>query len=202
MTDPRKPKLITLGAEALANALLDLAVHSDKVDDLVDQLIATPKENVQRFKEKLSSLKSSRRFIDWRGTSSFAQELKMLLQDLKSGTDDPLSGVELIATFYEADSTIFEMCDDSSGTIGDVFYYDAKELFVDYAIRCTEKEKIAKIILKLNQNDNYGIRDTLIDCASEYLPEGTIRTMIATIKEWVEKEKDEYGKRHHLRSIE
>ncbi|MDX8407836.1 MAG: hypothetical protein R8L58_05575 [Mariprofundaceae bacterium] len=202
MADLRKQKLIALGPDALADALLNLAVHSDEADDLIEQLIATPKENVQRFKQKLSGLKSSRRFIDWRGSASFAHELEMLLQDLKSGVDDPTTGVELVAAFYEADNTIFEMCDDSSGNIGDVFRYDAKDLFVEYASRCEEKQKVADIILKVNQKDNYGIRDTLIDCAGECLPEDIIRTMIATLQKWADKEKDEYGKRHHLRSIE
>ncbi len=202
MVDSRKQKLIDLGADALADALLNLAVHSDEADDLIEQMIATPKENVQRFKQKLSDLKHSRRFIDWRGASGFARELEILLQDLKSGVDDPITGVELVAAFYEADNTIFEMCDDSSGNIGDVFRYDAKELFVDYAKRCEEKGKISDIILNVNQKDNYGIRDTLIDCAGECLPEDVIRSMIATLQKWAEKEKDEYGKRHHLRSIE
>ncbi|MBE0584658.1 MAG: hypothetical protein IH612_12990, partial [Desulfofustis sp.] len=151
----RKQKLIELGAETLAEVLLNLAVHFDEADDLIDRLIATPKENVQRFKKKLSVLKQSRRFIDWRGVSSFARELEMLLQDVKAGVADPLTGVEFVAAFYEADSTIFEMCDDSSGTIGDVFRSDAKELFVEYASRCADKDKIAGIILKLNCTDNY-----------------------------------------------
>jgi hypothetical protein len=198
----RKQKLIDLGPDALADALLNLAVHSNEVDDLIEQLIATPKENVQRFKKKLSGLKHSRRFIDWRGSASFARELEMLLQDLKSGVDDPITGVELVAAFYEADNTIFEMCDDSSGNIGDVFRYDAKDLFVDYASRCADKQKIADIILKVNQKDNYGIRDTLIDCAGECLPEEVIRTMIMTFQKRADKEKDEYGKRHHLMLIE
>jgi len=73
MADSRKQKLIDLGSEALADALLNLAVHSDETDDLIEQLIATPEENVHRFKKKLSSLKHSRRFIDWRGASSFAR---------------------------------------------------------------------------------------------------------------------------------
>lgn len=50
MADPRKQKLIDLGPDALADALLNLAVHFDEADDLIEQLIATPKENVQRFK--------------------------------------------------------------------------------------------------------------------------------------------------------
>ena len=198
----RKQKLIDLGPDALADALLNLAVHSDEVDDLIEHLISTPKENVQRFKKKLSGLKRRKRFISWHESAGFSRELEMLLQDLKSGVDDPLTGVELIAAFYEADNTVFEMCDDSSGNIGDVFRYDAKELFVDYAKRCEEKQKIADIILKVNQKDNYGIRDTLIDCAGECLPEDVIRTMIATLQKWAGKEKDEYGKRHHLMLIE
>lgn len=202
MADSRKQKLIDLGADALADALLNLAVHSDEADDLIEQLIATPKENVQRFKKKLSGLKRRKRFVNWRESASFSRELEMLLQDLKSGVDDPLTGVELVAAFYEADNTIFEMCDDSSGNIGDVFRYDAKELFVSYATRCTDKEKVADIILKVNQKDNYGIRDTLIDCAGECLPDEVIRTMIATLQKWADKEKDEYGKRHHLMLIE
>ncbi len=51
----------------LAEALLDLAAKSDTADELVDRLIATPKENVTRFKRKLAGLKRSKRFIDWRG---------------------------------------------------------------------------------------------------------------------------------------
>ena len=198
----RKQKLIDLGPDALADALLNLAVHSEEADDLIEQMIATPKENVQRFKKKLSGLKRRKRFIGWRESAGFSRELEMLLQDLKSGVDDPLTGVELVAAFYEADNTIFEMCDDSSGNIGDVFRYDAKELFVDYAKRCEEKQKIADIILKVNQKDNYGIRDTLIDCAGECLPEEVIRTMIDRLQKRADKEKDEYGKRHHLMLIE
>lgn len=198
----RKQKLIDLGPGALADALLDLAVHSDEADDLIEQLIATPKENVQRFKQKLSGLKRRKRSISWRESAAFARELEMLMQDLKSGVDDPLTGIELVAAFYQADNTIFEMCDDSSGTIGDVFRYDAKELFVDYASRCEEKSKIVDIILKINQKDNYGIRDTLIDCAGECLPEDAIRTMIGILQKWADKEKDAYGKGHHLMLIE
>ena len=198
----RKKQLIDLGPATLAEALLKLAVHSAEADGLIEQLIATPKENVQRFKKKLSGLKRRKRFIGWRESASFSRELEMLLQDLKSGVDDPLTGVELVAAFYEVDNTIFEICDDSNGNIGDVFRYDAKELFVDYASRCREKEKIANIILKVNQKDNYGIRDTLIGCAGECLPEPVIRTMISTLQKWVDKEKDEHDKRHQLMLIE
>jgi hypothetical protein len=56
MSDSRKQKLIDLGAETLAQALLDIAVFSDAADDLIERLIATPDENVKRFQKKLAGL--------------------------------------------------------------------------------------------------------------------------------------------------
>jgi hypothetical protein len=97
------------------------------------------------LKRSFPGLKHSTRFIDWRGAAGFARELEMLLRDVKSGVDDPITGVELVAAFYEADNAVFEMCDDSSGNIGDVFRYDAKELFVEYASRCSRIRKELRI---------------------------------------------------------
>ena len=55
----RKQKLIDLDAESLADALLELAAQSGVADDLVESLIATPTENIQRFRKKLAGLKRS-----------------------------------------------------------------------------------------------------------------------------------------------
>ena len=167
----RKQKLVDLEAEDLANALLELAAQSGAADDLVERLIATPTENIQRFRKKLAGLKRSRRFIDRRESLGFARKLEMLLQDLKAGVTDPLAGAELVAAFYTTDGAVLNSCDDSDGCVGDVFRYDAKELFVDFASRCTNKEKIVSILLKLNRTDDYGVRDTLIYCAGDFLSE-------------------------------
>lgn len=202
MKNDRKQKLMDLGAENLADALLGLAELSGDADDLVERLIATPKENVQRFKKKLAGLKRSGRFIDWRNASGFARELAMLLQDLKAGVTDPETGVELVASFYEADDDVLGNCDDSSGNVGDLFRFDARELFVECAKRSADKEKTAGIILKLNQKNDYGVRDTLIDCAGECLPEPVIRMMIARLQELADNEKNEIGRRRHLMLIE
>jgi hypothetical protein len=194
--------LVELGPEVLADALVNLAAGFQEADDLIEQLIATPDENVERFKRKLSGLKASGRFVDWRSSASFARELQMILQDLKAGVDDPLIGAELVAAFYEADSLIFGMCDDSSGAIGDVFRWDARTLFMDFATCCSDKEKVAELILKLNREDGYGVRDSLLDCAGTCLPEGVVRTMIDTLWNRANNEDNEYQKRHNLRLVE
>ena len=195
MANDRKQKLIDLGADALADALIDLAVHSDKANDLIERMIATPEENIQRFKKKLSGLKHSERFIDWRGAADFAHELEMLLQDVKAGVNDPFTGVELVVAFYEADNTIFDMCDDSSGNIGDIFHYNAKELFVDYASRCNDKDKIADIISLARQIKDAQLFEktriasceklstaAFVDIARVYLESGDVETAHSWLK--------------------
>ena len=202
MDTDQKQKLIDLEAESLADALLELAAQSGAADDLVERLIATPTENIRRFRKKLTALKRSRRFIGRRESFGFARQLEMLLQDLKAGVTDPFTGVELVAAFYETDNGVLGHCDDSDGCVGDVFRYDAKELFVEFALRCTDKEKIAAILLKLNSKDDYGVRDALIYCAGDVLSEPVIRTMITKIQKRADDAKDEYQKRHHLMLIE
>ncbi len=44
METDRKKSLTDLGPEKLAEALLELAVRFDAADDLVERLVATPKE--------------------------------------------------------------------------------------------------------------------------------------------------------------
>ncbi len=78
MKNDCRQKLIELGAETLADALLELAVHSDTADDLIERLTATPAEKMKKFKTKLSGLKRARRFIDWRGTGGLAKKLSGL----------------------------------------------------------------------------------------------------------------------------
>lgn len=138
-------------------------------------------ENIQRFKTKLAAIKRSQRFIRWGEAAGFARELQDLLQDLKIGVSDPKQGAELVAAFYETDKGTLGNCDDSNGHVGDVYRFDAKELFVGYARRCPDKEWLVNLVLKLNRDDDYGVRDTLINGAAEYLPEPHIRALISRL---------------------
>ena len=54
MSTERKGKLLELGADRLADALLELAGRDEFADDLVERLIATPQDNIGRFRAKLS----------------------------------------------------------------------------------------------------------------------------------------------------
>ena len=202
MKDKRRKKLTDLGVENLADALLELAKWSDVADNMVERMISDPEENIQRFKKKLSRIKRSQRFLKWDESEGFAEELRELLEDLRSGVKDPSTGLDLISLFYKADEKILNQCDDSSGSIGEIFQFDAQKLFIEYAAVCEDKEKVAGIILELNKSDNYGVRSALIDCASECLPELIIRSMIKKFQELFKSEEDSFWKRHNLILIE
>ncbi len=122
MTD-EKNKLISLGPEVLADALIEAAHQSDFVHDKIEQLISTPQENIERFKKKLSGLKRSTRFISWKEIHEFSHKLEMILQDLKSGIEDPIIGLKLVSDFYKTDNSVFERCDDSSGHVSCIYRY-------------------------------------------------------------------------------
>lgn len=202
MEKNRKIRLVALGADTLADALLELAGRVAAAGDLIDQLIATPKENIQRYKAKLARLKRRQRFISWRESSAYAHDLAMLIADLRSGVVDPKAGVELLAAFYKADSAIFDRCDDSSGTVAGVFRFDAKQLFVSYASQCEDKEWLIDLVFDLDKKDGYGVRGTLVDSAVEYLPEPAIRKLIARFLDAADRKVDQYQKRIWLFSVE
>ena len=186
-----KNKLINLGADQLAESLLKLSKISKEAHEMVENLIASPDEKIQIFKSKITKLKRSRRFIRWGESSGFANTLEILLMNLKDSISDPLTGVKLIIDFYKADNGILGNCDDSSGYVGDIFRETANNIFIEYASQCSEKKKIADMLVNLNKKNDYGVRDILIDSCSQFLPEKNIRNMIEKFRKLADKKNDE-----------
>jgi hypothetical protein len=145
---------------------------------MTDLSVAISKENAKNFKQSLSSLKRRRHFVTWGESGAFACELASMLESLQATVTDPKTGVESVAAFYKADQKIFDQCDDSNGSVGDIFRVDAADLFVSYASRCEDKEWLVKVVLDLNQDDGYGVRDALFERMSQYLPEHVMRSTV------------------------
>ena len=162
----------------------------------------TPNMSRKYFQSKLSALKRRRHFVRWGESAGLARELATLLEDLKAGVGDPCAGAKLVAAFYETDEATLGNCDDSSGHVGDVYRYDARDLFVSYARRCEDKDWLGSLVLDLNREDGYGVRDSLIDAAAEYLSEPVMRSMIERLLKAAGQEADEYNRRHWLLRVE
>lgn len=200
ITPQQRKQLESLGAKKLSDILLDLATNHDSVLNTLERLWSTPQESIARCKRNLASIKRRTRFINWRESYSFSEELEQLLHDIEETIPDPDIGLALIVDFYKADSTIFNLCDDSSGNIGDVFRVSARNLFNKFAAGFQNKGKIRALLLDLILKDDYGIRDSVLDGLSTYLGEPDIRKLIDQLWNCSEKENDDYQK-HHIFSL-
>lgn len=156
----------------------------------------------KELKSRLSTLKRSRRFVRWGESAGLARELRDLLQQIEDQVEDAQLGCKLVADFYTTDHSVFGRCDDSSGHVGDVYRYDACELFVDYAKHCVDKPWLTKLILKTSLKDNYGVRDALVNSAEDFLPAAQLRWLIDQYQQVAEKGTDEFPRRHWLYQIE
>lgn len=84
--------------------------------------------------------------------------------------------------FFNIDKYIFEMVDDSSGHVGDIFRYDALELFSTFAKEVSNKTELINSIVELNQDDGYGVRDCLISEAFYFLNTDELRQLYDAVK--------------------
>lgn len=133
-------------------------------------------DSIRAFKAGLAALRRRKRFVPYRASGAFAADLRELLAGLNDGIA-PRMGVELVAAFYRLDSAVFEACDDSDGTVGDVFRFDARDRFVHYAIQFEDKAGLADLLFDLLEEDDYGVRDSVLDAVARYLPELTLRSL-------------------------
>ena len=156
----------------------------------------------KELKSRLSALKRSRRFVRWGESAGLARELRELLQQIEDLVQDAQAGCRLVADFYTTDRSVFDRCDDSSGHVGDVYRYDACELFVSYAKLCTDKPWLAKLILKTSLKDDYGVRDALVNSAADFLPEAQLRWLIDQYQQLASAETEEFSRRHWFYQVE
>ncbi|EGQ60578.1 hypothetical protein GGI1_01329, partial [Acidithiobacillus sp. GGI-221] len=156
--EDKETRLIGLGAEHLARSLVLMAAENPSVSEWVECLIATPTEALQKYRSKLKQMKDFDGFIPWSEASAFAHEVGAVLDLLRQGAPDPCSGAALVGEFFALDKVLIERCDDSNGSLGDVFREDATQLFVEYARDCSHKEAMADLTAKILKEDDYGVR--------------------------------------------
>ncbi|MDF7798278.1 hypothetical protein P4C99_02315 [Pontiellaceae bacterium B1224] len=200
MKDERIQQLAELGADVLAETLVELTASNEAVEDIVERLLAPPAANAIRFHKKLAALKSRRYFYNWRESSAFVMKLESILADIQSANPSPKKGVEMVLKLFDADSDCFEQCDDSGGDVGGFFSYSAAPLLVEYAKKCSEKTWVCERILQSVLNDAYGVREVLFDRLGDCVPADEIRSILNQLL--ASPASDEYTQRQQFRYAE
>jgi len=184
MSDDKKQRLMALGEEVLADTLLELGDTHPEVFDVISRMLATAEGNVERVRAKLSELKNSTEYFAWDETTALVNRLGGILDDIYAGSaEDPCLGAELVLDFFETDEAVLEMCNDSGGNVGDIYTYEARDLFLSYAPHHPKKEDLADRVFALTRTDDYGVRIVLIDCAEDYLSPADMKRLISRFRE-------------------
>jgi hypothetical protein len=174
--DDRRTALIELGAEALADVILELALLTDEADQTVERIISDDSANLARLEERIANCVYDED-ADIAGPVVFTQRLDFLLHDLSLSVHDGFEGFRLTSLFIENDFHVFNNVRDD-GTFSHIFQNAAVELLVHYGSVCNDKEWLCHQLFRLYDEDEIGSRWNIFAGAAEYIPEEKVRALI------------------------
>ena len=178
MAKLKPERLLALGAERLTELLVELANRDEAIEKRLMMLTATNSETLKKVRAQISGLKRTKRFYDWKSIDKLHDRIELTLQSISQLQIEPQEGFELVSSFYETDNAVYGNCDDSSGTIADLYRHGANDLLIQFGGRCEDKSWLAERVFKLNQRNDYGVRDGVLTAACEFLPKSDVRKLI------------------------
>lgn len=185
-------RLKDLPSEQLAEALLDLAYNSKEAAAIVEKLATPPEEAVAVFKRKLSGIKRRKRFYHRSNASVFARELESTLEILSKPGIPPGNALKALVSFFQSDSKLMEMADDSYGDMGYVFRNVATKLFAKTAAQINDQPLLIKTFKKLYEKNSYGVRDAIVDHAAEFLTPESLELLREHYRKVIPSDKHDY----------
>lgn len=170
-----KKILVTAGADKLANILLSLYEGNEDLQKQLDIIFAglneDPKKIISLIKKKITSLKKGTRFIDYYEGSSFANSIKQIpfhiMNDLLPKS--PEAAMELMIIFMDTHDQVLNRCDDSDGSVGDVYRDTCKDMGIIAGKIDYSAEKLTDLVFDKFTKNDYGIYDEIISSFKESL---------------------------------
>ena len=182
-TDELTALVRTLDRETLATVLLELAADHETVRKRLERLrlTAQPRKLAAAFRTTLAGWRRSTRFVGYRESHEFGQELEAWLDqvDRELAPTDAALALELFEAFIGSDEKLFERADDSDGCIGDALR-SACRFWLQAAARCAPPpDGWGERIYRLVSANGYGAREALLRHADLLLDEPGLRALVA-----------------------
>ena len=159
--------LEALGAKRLAELLIEISIGNAAAKRRVRLELAasqSPIELTKAIRKRLMTIARAKSFIDWQNRKALLQDLDtqrraIVDQVAKADLDEAL---ELMWRFVSLANSVFERCDDSSGTMIGLFHAACEDLgAIAQAAEISTEVLAGQIFAALNEND-YGQYDYLI----------------------------------------
>jgi hypothetical protein len=156
-----------LGAPRLAELLMDISTGNAAAKRRLRLELAgaqSPEEVAREVSKRLATIKRSRSFVDWQNRRALVDDLETQRRAIveQVAKTDPNEGLSLMWRFLGLANSVFERCDDSSGTVIDIFH-GAVDDMADIARRANiAPDRLADAVFDALKDNDYGQYDELI----------------------------------------
>jgi hypothetical protein len=156
-----------LGAERLADLLIEISTGSATIKRRLRLELAgaqSPKEVAREVRKRLTTIARSRSFVDWQTRKALVDDFETQRRAIveKVAPEDPAEALDLMWRFMELADSVFDRCDDSSGTVIEVFHVACADLADLAAAARPDPDALADQVLVAIQDNGYGQYDDLI----------------------------------------
>jgi len=131
--DELKQKISTLDKAVLKDFVINLYQNHPELSSVIETLVLRddPAALAKHILKQIQSVSRGRKYIDWRLNADFSRKLEFILADIEDGLLErsPKHAFSLLDKFVATADKVYERADDSSGSIGEV-YYDAVLLWL------------------------------------------------------------------------
>lgn len=166
--------LAALGAERLAALLFELADGDAAMKRRLRLELASRVgggDVAAEIRKRLASIARSRSFVDWGKVKLLARDLAMQRAAIVSyvATTQPADAFDLLWRLLEMAPSVYERCDDSNGTIGNVMAQALEDIGAVAGQAKWEPHKLADRVFDGVCANDYGQFDGLISLMAETL---------------------------------
>ena len=159
--------LAALGAERLAELLIEISTGEAAIKRRLRLELAgaqSPKEVAREVRKRLTTIARSRSFVDWQTRKALVNDLETQRRAIldKVAPEDPAEALDLMWRFTELAESVFGRCDDSSGTVIEVFHDACADLAALAAAAAPDPTTLADRVFTAIQSNGYSQYDDLI----------------------------------------
>ena len=159
--------LEALGAQRLAELLIEVSTANAAVKRRLRLELAgaqSPSDVSKEVRKRLATIARSRSFIDWQNRRTLVEDLESQRRAIVNqvAKADLAEALELTWRFMALANSVFERCDDSSGTVISIFHAACRDLGeIAQAAKVAPEILAERAFNALNEN-GYGQYDELI----------------------------------------
>jgi len=124
----------------------------------------SPREVAKQVRKRLGTIARLRSFVDWQNRRALVDDLETQRRAIveQVGKADPVEALDLLWRFLALGNSIFERCDDSSGTVTGIFHHACEDLGEIAKAAKTDPTQLADRAFRALTENDYGQYDRLI----------------------------------------